>query len=57
MWQTLEDHHLCQQTSDHLNSLSYHSQIIGQQENQVIQETQITMEGNLMDLILSQVNQ
>jgi hypothetical protein len=57
MWQTLGDHHLYQQTSGHLNSLSYHNQIIGQQENQVIQETQAAMEGNLMDLILFQINQ
>ena len=57
MWQTLGDHHLCQQTSGQLNSLSYHSQIIGQQESQVIQETQTAMEGNLMDLILFLINQ
>jgi hypothetical protein len=57
MWQTLGDHHLCQQTSGQLNSLSYHSQTIGQQENQVIQEIQTIMEDNLMYLILSQINQ
>ncbi len=56
MWQTLGDHHLCQQTLGQLNSLSYHSQIIGQQGSQVIQEIQTTMEGNLMDLILSKIN-
>ena len=57
MWQTLGDHHLCQQTLGQLDSLSYHSQIIGQQGSQVIQEIQTTMEGNLMDLILFQINQ
>jgi len=44
-------------TSGQLNSLSYHSQIIGQQGSQVVQEIQIIMQGNLMYLILSQNNQ
>jgi len=57
MWQTLVGHHLSQLTSGQLNSLSYHCQIIGQQESQVIQETQTAMEGNLMVLILFQINQ
>jgi hypothetical protein len=57
MWQTLGDHHLYQQTLGQLNSLSYHSQIIGQQESQVIHEIQTAMEGNLIDLILFQINQ
>jgi len=51
MWRTLGDHHLCQQTLGQFNSLSYHSQIIGQQGSQVFQEIQTTMEGNLMDLM------
>jgi hypothetical protein len=46
-----------QQTLGQLDSLSYHSQIIGQQESQVIQETQTAMKGNLMDLIPFQINQ
>jgi hypothetical protein len=57
MWLTLEGHHLNQQISGQLNSLSCHNQIIEQQGNQVIQETQTIMEDNLMYLVLSRVNQ
>jgi hypothetical protein len=46
--QTLEDHHLNQQTSGQLNFLSCHNQIIGQQGNQVTQEFQTLMDSNLM---------
>jgi len=44
MWQTLEGHHLNQQTSDHLNSLSCLNQITGQQENLVNKEMQDPLE-------------
>jgi hypothetical protein len=57
MWQTLEDHHLNQQTSGHLNSHSYLNQITGQQENLENQEMQDHLMANLMHHLLSLINQ
>jgi uncharacterized protein YbcI len=57
MLQIWEGNHLNQQISGHLNSLSYLNQIIGQQENPVSLEIQDQLMVNLLQHLLSQINQ